>query len=679
MDQRTSTDTEWALDAPPPYELHSTGDILASSAAITATRSIDITFASAAPAELKQLIDRQPQDLPSYPRAPSGTSPPQANVPALNIVIQVVGSRGDVQPFIALGVALKRAGHRVRLASHNNFDQFVRDSGIEFYPIGGDPTDLMAYMVKNPGLIPSMESLRGGDIGRKRRMIKEMLHGCWLSFAHVHCAQALGVPVHIIFTMPWCATRAFPHPLANIRQNGELEPADANWPTYGVVDLMTWQGQVSPRAPPPTKCPRLTVTAHQTRRRDQQLEKARARTGRIGRLHGPGHQPLSSHTPHVLLVTQRLRVLLARCARVHPAAGFRRLSGRGPPPVYVGFGSIVLDDPARLTNVILEATQKCGVRVIISRGWSKLGGDSPSNDQVFYLGDCPHEWLFQKVSAVVHHGGAGTTACDLANSRPIVIVPFFGDQPFWANVVAAAGAGAQPIPQKEFTVERLTEALQFVLSPEANQAATKIAEQMSRENGVRTAVDSFHRWLPLDEMRCHVDHSQLARLRPKEYNTDVRRWDPVTGGVSSMLGIMTDFTSALGGTFIDPFRAYKLKKESAGGAAASLAAMKSTACGVGSMAGVVTKGAFVDAPLAFAEGFRNIPRLYGEEPKDYGKMTGWQGGGVVAAKTFGSGFYHGLTGIVTQPYKGAKEEGAMGFLKGAGKGTAGLFAKPGAG
>lgn len=123
-------------------------------------------------------------------------------------------------------------------------------------------------MVKNPGLIPSLESLRGGDIGRKRRMIKEMLHGCWLScvdadpvsgapfvadaiianppsFAHVHCAQALSIPVHIMFTMPWCATRAFPHPLANIKQN-DLEPIDANWLTYGVVELMTWQGQVSP-------------------------------------------------------------------------------------------------------------------------------------------------------------------------------------------------------------------------------------------------------------------------------------------------------------------------------------------------------------------------------------------------------------------------------------------------
>lgn len=117
----------------------------------------------------------------------------------------------------------------------------------------------------------------------------------------------------------------------------------------------------------------------------------------------------------------------------------------GPPPIYVGFGSIVINDPKRLTDIILEAARVCGVRVIISRGWSKLGGDDPSSDKVFYLGDCPHgeearlsskyrrrltlvlEWLFKRVSVVVHHGGAGTTACGLVNARPTIIVPFFGE------------------------------------------------------------------------------------------------------------------------------------------------------------------------------------------------------------------------------------------------------------
>ena len=148
----------------------------------------------------------------------------------LNIVIQVVGSRGDVQPFIAIGNELQKHGHRVRLATHDVFEDFVREHGIEFYPIGGDPAELMAYMVKNPSLIPSMSSIRAGDIGAKRKMITSMLEGCWKScieadlrtnkpftadaiignppsFAHVHCAQALGCPVSSLIWLLYNSAR----------------------------------------------------------------------------------------------------------------------------------------------------------------------------------------------------------------------------------------------------------------------------------------------------------------------------------------------------------------------------------------------------------------------------------------------------------------------------------------
>lgn len=97
----------------------------------------------------------------------------------------------------------------------------------------------------------------------------------------------------------------------------------------------------------------------------------------------------------------------------------------GPPPIYIGFGSIVFDDPQRMTSILLEAVRQTGVRALISRGWSNFGG--PEMENVMYLDDCPHEWLFQHVAAVIHHGGAGTTACGLVNGRPTTIVPFFGE------------------------------------------------------------------------------------------------------------------------------------------------------------------------------------------------------------------------------------------------------------
>jgi hypothetical protein len=210
--------------------------------------------------------DRPERPQPTAQEAPEYTEKGAGSI-QLNIVIQVVGSRGDVQPFIALGCELKKHGHTVRLATHDCFSDFVRKSGLDFFPIGGDPSELMAYMVKNPGLFPSMKSLKAGDIQKKRVMVAEMLSGCWRSciepdpvsgrpfvaeaiianppsFAHIHCAQALRIPVHLMFTMPWTSTKSFCHPLANIvgQMKSKSPQTTANYISYLAVELMTWQG-----------------------------------------------------------------------------------------------------------------------------------------------------------------------------------------------------------------------------------------------------------------------------------------------------------------------------------------------------------------------------------------------------------------------------------------------------
>uniref|UniRef100_A0A7S4NHU6 Glycosyltransferase family 28 N-terminal domain-containing protein n=1 Tax=Paramoeba aestuarina TaxID=180227 RepID=A0A7S4NHU6_9EUKA len=167
---------------------------------------------------------------------------------AANIAILIVGSRDDVQPFVALGRELRKFGHRVRLASHLCFQQFIVENDIEYAPIAGDPKELMAHMVKHSGLMPgSMD-----EVKRKRVVMKEIIESCWTedrmtdtksilhtkdgeannpnlpdqpwcthailshppSFGHYHLAERLGCPLHIFFTMPWSPTAAFPHPLA---------------------------------------------------------------------------------------------------------------------------------------------------------------------------------------------------------------------------------------------------------------------------------------------------------------------------------------------------------------------------------------------------------------------------------------------------------------------------------
>ncbi|ENH64141.1 Sterol 3-beta-glucosyltransferase [Fusarium oxysporum f. sp. cubense race 1] len=668
-------DIPW--DAPPPYELHSSGSVLASTSRVNDHGGVDIEFSSLQPDEVNRLL---PPDKAQEiePTSSLLSAAPSGPFPALNVVIQVVGSRdlGDVQPFIALGVALQRYGHRVRLATHDTFTDFVRSSGLEFYPVGGDPEDLMAYMVKNPGLIPSMESLRGGDIGRKRVMIHDMLRGFWSScfkpdlvsnrpfvadaiianppsFAHVHCAQALGIPLHMMFTMPWTATRSFPHPLANI-QSQNMDPRASNYLSYGVVDLMTWQG--------------LGDVINAWRVSDLHLDPLAAAVGPdiVGLMKVPYTYCWS---PALVPKPSDWGESIDICGffmrdepSYTPPQDLADFLARGLPPVYIG------------------------------------------TDSVFYLGDCPHEWLFKRVAAVVHHGGAGTTACGLVNGRPTTIVPFFGDQPFWGSVVASNGAGPPPIAYKSISVEKLSSAIKFCLSPEAQAAANRIASQMRQERGVETAVNSFHRHLPIANLTCELIPHNAARwqyvgkskkgdkgqirisnaalkvlldakkaklsdfepLRPKEYLVENERWDPLTAGASSVLGTMTDFTSALGGAFIDPFKDVKRVRPDGTRRSAGTATAVASGKALQGMTTAVVKGSLVDVPLALAEGLRNTPRLYGEKS-----------GGTVAAKNFGVGFYEGVTDIVTKPMKGAKEEGALGFFKGVGKGSLNMVAKPG--
>jgi hypothetical protein len=198
--------------------------------------------------------------------------------PRLNIAIHIVGSRGDVQPFIPIAqLLIGKYGHRVRICTHPNFKDLVESNGVEFFSIGGDPEALMAYMVKNPGLLPSRESLKAGDIGKRKKEMAEILSGVWRScieagdgtsstpikaanvasakdlfiadaiianppsMAHIHCAEKLNVPLHMVFTMPWSPTTRFHHPLAAM-QYGEAEESVGNYLSFMMMELLTWEG-----------------------------------------------------------------------------------------------------------------------------------------------------------------------------------------------------------------------------------------------------------------------------------------------------------------------------------------------------------------------------------------------------------------------------------------------------
>jgi UDP:flavonoid glycosyltransferase YjiC (YdhE family) len=174
-----------------------------------------------------------------------------------------------------------------------------------------------------------------------------------------------------------------------------------------------------------------------------------------------------------------------------------------------------------MTRLIFDALRLTGRRALVSKGWGGLGAEELDIPEgVFMLGNCPHDWLFQRVSCVVHHGGAGTTAAGIAAGRSTVIVPFFGDQPFWGAMVAKAGAGPHPIPYKQLTAEKLAAAINQALEPTTSEKAAALAAIIESERGTELGARSFQNHLKVDKMRCSLDSNRTAVFRIKR--TQVR-------------------------------------------------------------------------------------------------------------------------------------------------------------
>lgn len=546
----------------------------------------------------------------------------QPPCPPLNIVIMVIGSRGDAQPFLKIGKILKEEyGHRVRIATHPAFREFVeKDSGLEFFSVGGDPSELMSFMVKNPGMIPTLESVKAGDIGRRRAAMAEMFGGFWRacinatddekdtrnikmmgrrdpfvadaiianppSFAHIHCAEALGIPLHLMFTFPYTPTQAFPHPLASIKKSN-VDPGYTNFMSYPLVELMVWQG--------------LGDLVNDFRVKTLGLDPVSTlwAPGATYRLHvpftylwSPGLVPKPEDWGDEVDVSGF--VFLDLASSFTPPDDLEKFLEKSDEPlVYIGFGSIVVDDANRFTEMIFEAVEMAGVRALVSKGWGGLGGDSldvPEN--VFMLDNTPHDWLFPKVRACVIHGGAGTTAIALKCGKPTMIVPFFGDQHFWGTMVGSTGAGPEAVPYKELTAEKLAEGIKYCLTEEARKGAEKIAKDIEREgDGANNACQSFHKGLVLRgtrSMRCSilpdtvavwqmketglrlsavaaellverglVSWKKLRLLRHNEWNDFEGPGEPVTGVAGSIMGTVGNVFGGIGGV---PYRVAKSAK-----------------------------------------------------------------------------------------------------------------------
>lgn len=401
--------------------------------------------------KLPQFVDLTP--LPQQP-PPILFDDPRASIlnfkPAesLRVTCLTIGSRGDVQPYIALCKGLLEEGHRPRIATHLEFESLIRKHGIEFAPVDGDPAELMRICVENGMFTYSF--LREARV-KFRGWIDELLSSAWKAcqdtdiliespsaMAGIHIAEALGVPYFRAFTMPWTRTRAYPHAFAvpEHKLGGAY-----NYITYVMFDNVFWKA----------------IAGQVNRWRKKELG---LRGTNLDKMQ-PNKVPfLYNFSPSVVVppldYSDWIRVTgywsLDEASTWEPPKELtdfiRKARSDGKKIVYIGFGSIVVSDPAALTKTTIESVLKADVRCILCKGWSdRLGNkdaavsEMPLPPEIHQIQSVPHDWLFKRIDAAAHHGGAGTTGASLRAGLPTIVKPFFGDQFFFGSRVEDLGVG----------------------------------------------------------------------------------------------------------------------------------------------------------------------------------------------------------------------------------------------
>ena len=411
----------------------------------------------------------------------------------MKITIFAAGSQGDIQPCVSLSKGLQREGYRVTLAAPEDFAGYVQKHDVGFYPLRGDVQKIMASdtgrkFMETGGANPikSIRAIRTMIAPVMMRMVEDAYTACRDADALIclgvfspfgqSIAESLNIPNINLEPTPLLPTRVFPAPSWPIQRNlGGLH----NYLSGIAMLQVIWQWY-SPFVRDFRQ--RLGLPACSAAR----FYRALRSTPMLG-AYSPSIIPHPADWPANIHVTGAF--FLDQQADWQPSPELKAFLEAGSPPVYVGFGSMAGRNPEKLAKLILDALAKSGQRGLLLTGWGGLrAGLVPDN--VFVLDSAPHRWLFPRMAAVVHHGGAGTTAEGLRAGVPSVIVPFAFDQFFWGARIKELGLGPDPIPQKDLTADRLAEAIRIsVTDAGMKQRANSCGAAIRAENGIGSAVE----------------------------------------------------------------------------------------------------------------------------------------------------------------------------------------------
>jgi len=416
----------------------------------------------------------------------------------MNIFIVSAGSRGDVQPYIALEKGLKDAGHSVTVCTCSSIESFITDHGLNY----GYMNDDFIKLVDSEAGRETMES--GGNIfGLIKSMVtlmkdtkvlnRVMLIDAWIAvqaanpevvifhpkaLAGSHIAEKLDIPAILAVPVPIIVPT--------------VENVAIGFPN---LKLGRWYSKLSYRILH-TGYHQYDDVVNEFRQVVLGLGKYPKSTTPIQMADGkpfPVLRGYSEHVwprPHDWPDTSYVSGywFLDQYENLRPPGGLDAFLEAGDPPVYVGFGSMAGCNPKRVTNIVDDAHQKADVRGIFATGW---GGLNASNrpKTIHKIDIVPHDLLFPRISGVVHHGGAGTTAAGLRAGRPSVICPFLVDKPSWGARVYALGLGSKPILQKKLTAKKFAQAVHEVkTSPTIRQYAEILGKKIRAENGIANAI-----------------------------------------------------------------------------------------------------------------------------------------------------------------------------------------------
>lgn len=407
------------------------------------------------------------------------------------IAIVASGTRGDVQPYVALGKGLQEAGFSVRVLTGNSFEWLVREAGLDYGSTGESveamlETEAWRKRVESGNFLRILSGMReemkraSADLARR---LPDLLAGSDLIITGtagligvLPIAEMMQIPYIQANVFPFTPTSAFPSPLVPALPLGGA----LNRLSFHVTRQMFWQS---------------SKTGDQAVRLSLNLPK--------GPMFGPFRRLTEQRTPVMYGYSRHILPhphdwpdthaitgywFLETPVSWSPPADLVRFLDAGDPPVYIGFGSMGSRNPQAMAEIALEALALTGQRGVLASGWGGLTADSLPGS-VHMIASMPHAWLFERMATVVHHGGAGTTAAGFRAGVPSIIIPFMADQPFWGKRAADLGVGPAPIPRKTLTARRLADAISVSVNDRAmRQRAQTLGEQIRAEDGIGQAV-----------------------------------------------------------------------------------------------------------------------------------------------------------------------------------------------